>query len=558
VEDQRLDPDDMSGQTRDGHADAHAAAGSVETEPVRPGDRRALPLAWAGVTALGVIVVILVVSWQLFPRLTAAQALVDDLNPAFTVDRVKGDRGGIEMVSAATNTADALMYSDGAAEVPKLIDFISQQTERSRDDVQAMLKKDYPHLNGLLYTMPLAEVGTELPKLVHYLGTVLFMRPDQVDHMLRTDYPKIYQVVVSLPKLTAGWSAIPGTETLTRFDGTPVRTMPQLRDYLGREVVAPVERQQGNFRAMGTRGGVGFLAPLLLALGIVVIIFGTTMVVATRRGVPRNPLRFAWGVVPVVGVGVVGLVLGLNLFPRLIGGQTLLNDTRPVFALDRIQGDRAGIEFISIFVNSLGPAVLPDGGVTQEYPKLLDFVAQKVGVPTKDVRDLVKVDFPRTANLLDAVPFSASTAEASKLVDYLASSSRLASAQIWGTLRAKFPKVYQVLTNLRIVTNGWTEVPGTDNLTRFDGSPGRSVPLIRDYFRDDVIPALERQQNDFVILDTNWPPLTVFAPLLTAVGILVVGYGIVLGLLTRKQLRRQREMPSPLAPDVSIPADVSL
>ena len=96
-------------------------------------------------TVLGVIVVILVVSWQLFPRLTAAQSMVNDLNPAFTVDRVKGDRGGIEMVSAATTTADAMMYSDAAAaEVPKLIDFIAQQTGRSKDDVQAMLRQGLP------------------------------------------------------------------------------------------------------------------------------------------------------------------------------------------------------------------------------------------------------------------------------------------------------------------------------------------------------------------------------------------------------------------------------
>ncbi len=550
----------MSGEIPDGDAAAGAPTGGVQSEPVEPRGGRALPLAWAGVTVLGVIVVILVVSWQLFPRLTAAQSMVNDLNPAFTVDRVKGDRGGIEMVSAATTTADAMMYSDAAAaEVPKLIDFIAQQTGRSKDDVQAMLNKDYPHINGFLTSLPLYDVGTEIPKLVHYLGTVLFMTPDQVNHMLATDYPKIYQVTINLPKLTAAWSAIPGTEKLTRFNGTPVRTMPQMRDYLSQEVVAPVERQQGNFRPLGARGGVGFLAPLLLALGIVVIIFGTTMVVATRRGVPGNPLRFAWAVVPVVGVAVVGLVLGLNLFPRLIGGQTLLDDTRPVFALDRIQGDRAGIEFISIFVNSLGPVILPDGGVTEEYPKLLDHVANKVGVPTKDVRDLVALDFPHTANLLDGVPFSASTAEASKLVDYLASASNVTSAQMWGTLRAKFPKVYQVVTNLRLVTDGWAEVPGTDKLTRFDGSPARSVPLIRDYFRDDVIPALERQQKNYVIVDTNWPPLTVFAPLLTAVGILVLGYGILLGVLTNRQLRRKGGKPSPpaIAPNISIPADVS-
>ena len=90
----------------------------------------------------------------------------------------------------------------------------------------------------------------------------------------------------------------------------------------------------------------------------------------------------------------------------------------------------------------------------------------------------MELDFPHTAKLLDGVPFSASTAEAWKLVDYVASASNVTTDQMWGTLRAKFPKVYQVVTNLRLVTDGWAEVPGTDKLIRFDGSPARSVPLI--------------------------------------------------------------------------------
>ncbi|UQX13370.1 hypothetical protein [Candidatus Mycobacterium methanotrophicum] len=92
------------------------------------------------------------------------------------------------------------------------------------------------------------------------------MTPAQVDHMLQTDYPKINQVIVNLPELTAGWDDIPGTVNLLPTRG----------------------------------GGVAFLAPLLLVLGIVVIAFGTTMVVVTWRGVPENPLKFAWMVVPVV------------------------------------------------------------------------------------------------------------------------------------------------------------------------------------------------------------------------------------------------------------------
>src|SRR5271166_6663094 len=161
------------------------------------------------------------------------------------------------------------------------------------------------------------------------------------------------------PKLYNIFFGLTGSRTVSeQWSLTPLHNPEKLR-LMRYTYQLLLNSDLGNFRALGTRGGVGFLAPLLLALGIVVIIFGTLMVLVTRRGVPRNPLRFAWAVVSVVGVAVVALVLGLNLFPRLIGGQTLLDDMRPFFALDRIQGDRAGIEFIFIVVDALGPAVLP-------------------------------------------------------------------------------------------------------------------------------------------------------------------------------------------------------
>jgi hypothetical protein len=521
---------------------------------------KSVPICWAVVTLVGVIVIILVVWWQLFQRLNAAQSMVDDLSPAFTVERVHGDRGAIEMISAAADTGDAMMHPDGAAaEYPKLLDFVAQRAGLSRADAEALMRKDYPAINGFLSGLPLPEVSAELPKLVHYLGTVMFMSEDEVNTMLQTDYPAIWQVYVNLPKLTDGWDAIPGTENLTRFDGTPVRTMPELRTYLSEEVVGPVERQQANFRPLGVRGGVGFLAPLLLALGVIVIIFGTTMLILTKSRVPGNFTRYAWVIVSVVGVAIVGLVFALNLFPRMIGGHQLVNDTRSVFAKERIVGDRAGIEYINVFVLALGPAVLPDGGVTEEYPRLLDQVATEVGVPVQDVRDLVHLDFPRAANLLDGIPFSASTADATKLVNFLADKSGVSSAQMYDTLQTDFPQTYQLITNLKIVTDGWTEVPGTEGLTRFDGTPARSVPIIRDYFRDDIIPGLERQQPNFVIADTNWPPLVVFAPLLTAVGIAVAVFGLYIGRVTRKRLRLQAQAEaesSTIEPELPKPAGV--
>jgi hypothetical protein len=124
----------------------------------------------------------------------------------------------------------------------------------------------------------------------------------------------------------------------------------------------------------------------------------------------------------------------------------------------------------------------------------------------------------------------------------------VSTEQMWNTLRADFPQTYQLFTNLKLVSDGWAQVPGTEGFTRFDGTPSRSAPVIRDNFRDDVIPALERQQNNYVITDTNWPRLTVFAPLLTAVGVLVIVYGVLLGVLTRRQARRQSDEETPPTP----------
>jgi hypothetical protein len=106
--------------------------------------------------------------------------------------------------------------------------------------------------------------------------------------------------------------------------------------------------------------------------------------------------------------------------------------------------------------------VLSDGGVTEEYHKLLDRVAKKVGVPTSEVRQLVTQDFPHAARLLDGLPFSASVADALRLVDYLANATHTTPAQTWDMLRTHFPKIYQIITNLHTVTDGWTEVPGTE------------------------------------------------------------------------------------------------
>ena len=152
------------------------------------------------------------------------------------------------MVAAATNTGDPMMTADGAAsELPKLIDFIAERTRRSTETVKALLRTDFPHINGILTALPLSEVSGEMPKLVHYLGTALVMTPDEVEHMLQTDYPKIHQVIVNLPKVTAGWNTVPGTGSLARFNGAPVRTMPSSATTSARSWSAPLNASRATF-----------------------------------------------------------------------------------------------------------------------------------------------------------------------------------------------------------------------------------------------------------------------------------------------------------------------
>ena len=84
-----------------------------------------------------------------------------------------------------------------------------------------------------------------------------------------------------------------------------------------------------------------------------------------------------------------------------------------------------------------------------------------------------------------------------------------------------------------MVTDGFREIPGIDPLTRFDGSPVRSIPDLRDYFADDVVPGVRAVTEDFRTLDTTPPPVDVFPPLLLIVGILVIIYGVAMLTITK-------------------------
>ena len=162
-----------------------------------------------------------------------------------------------------------------------------------------------------------------------------------------------------------------------------------------------------------------------------------------------------WVVVLVVGVLVVTVVLGLNLIPRLSGGQKVLNAARPAFAPERVGGARAGINIISSDVDTADPIVTSQGGAAAEVPKLIGFVSQKTGLSQAAVLAALQKSFPHTTALLQTIPLSAVTAELPGLLTFLEKTLHVTQPQLIAALKTSFPRLAQAITNLPTVTGGW-------------------------------------------------------------------------------------------------------
>lgn len=247
----------------------------------------------------------------------------------------------------------------------------------------------------------------------------------------------------------------------------------------------------------------------------------------------------SWSVVMLVGAIVLVIVLGLQLFPRLNGGQDLLKDAQPAFTEERIEGARAGVSMVSSIVDLADPIAQREGGAAGEVPKLVAFVAKGTGLTQAQVLEALATNFPHTTALLQAIPLEDVTAELPRLVAFLSRSLKLTPAEVQAALGENFPRLAQSIAALPTVTGGWNQVPETDQLTRFDGAPARTVPDVRDYFAADVIPVLERQGGNFRRLEGTWPPVNWFAWILFGAGAVVVLYSALLVDLSRPR-RRER------------------
>jgi len=431
-------------------------------------------LAWSVVALVAVLVLGLVFGLSLYPRLNAGQEVVDGLRPAFVPERVAGDTAGINMVSEIVDVADPIVNEQGgaSAEVPKLVEFVSSETGLSSAAVLSTLQTEFPFLTHLLLSLPLTGVTAELSGLLAFLSTVLQATPVEVLTLLKTDFPALNQVITTLPAVTSGWENVPGTDKLTSFDGQPVRSVTEVRDYFAGDVIPAVAQNQANFERVDTYWPpVSGIPILLTVIGVLVLLFALVMMSRTSRGrVSRGEALATSTAVLLLGVLVLGLVFGLRLYPRLDGGAELISSTQPIFTQDRVAGDVAGVKMVSDITDVADPITTPDSPAAPEVGKLVGAVSATAKLPAPAVVATLQARFPHTTHLLLALPLSNVTKELPELLTFLTTTLKVSPAELQTALTTNFPALAQVITHLPAVTNGWNAVPGTEKLTRFDGS----------------------------------------------------------------------------------------
>jgi hypothetical protein len=497
-------------------------------------ENRSGVLQWVIVLGVGALVVTVVLALKLIPRLSDGQKVLNGARPAFTNGHLEADVAGINIISRNVDMADPIMEASGgaAAEVPALVGYAAKQLHVTPAQALAAIKKNFPHTYALLTAIPLSSVTAELPKLVAFLSKTLKLPPAQVLAALNTNFPALAQAINNLPTVTNGWDEIQNINGLTRFNGTPVRTVPQLRDYFKADLIPAVAAQQKNFQSLDGTSSVNWIAPLLLIVGIIVMLFAGVMILRNRQGASPPERLASAGVVAVVGVVVVALVLVLSLIPRTSDGQKLLAGLQPAFTAQRVHGDRAGVTMVSAIVNTENPIMTPHGGAAAEVPKLVAFVSSKTGLTPTQVLTALQTNFPHTTGLLEALPLTAVTAELTKVVQLLGP----------GVVTA-VPHLAQTVLNAPYVTGGWNNVPGTSAATtRFTGTPIKTVPQVRDYFSADVIPVLETQRANYASL-TSTSKINFIGPLVLIVGIIVIAYGLLMIMLARPPRPRPERSP---------------
>ncbi len=244
----------------------------------------------------------------------------------------------------------------------------------------------------------------------------------------------------------------------------------------------------------------------------------------------------AWLVVALVGVVIVVLVLALRLAPRLGAGQELLDASEPALTDERVAGDRAGVDFISRYVDLADPLMTTRGGGRRDVATLVGLVARRTKRSPAQVRRDLRREAPHVAALLRALPLSGAAREIPALTGYLATTLNITREDLAAELERAFPSLAQTLTALPGVATGWNDIPGIGGLTRFDGTTAvRTVPQLRDHLAQDLVATIERDRDDLQDL-AGRGGIGYIPTLLLVVAVVLIAFGLL-------QARRARDAP---------------
>jgi hypothetical protein len=258
--------------------------------------------------------------------------------------------------------------------------------------------------------------------------------------------------------------------------------------------------------------------------------------VQARATLERAPIKRDWAVVIGLGILILVIVGAFGYFPRLNGANDVIGDFKPVFEQQRVDSAVAGAEFVHETVLFGDPIATTAGGAVAQYRRLMSFVGERSALTESQVRRAVRRVAPSIAALLEAVPLSRIASEVPRLLAYLSKKLKLPGDRLRAALEKRVPGLAQSIQAVVPVGLGWNAIPGTADLTRFDGLTAvRTLPAFDQYVRQDLLRVVSDQRDNFERLASSWPPVNLLPTLLAMIGALVTLYGLVMMRVSRRR-----------------------
>lgn len=262
-------------------------------------------------------------------------------------------------------------------------------------------------------------------------------------------------------------------------------------------------------------------------------------------------MRVAWLIVILVGVLVLSLVFGLQLFHRLDDGQKVLDDAEHLFRDDAIVAQRTASDAVNTIAGGVSPILDEEGGAAADVGPLIAFLSSVLNLTEDEVVEVLQEEAPKTLNLLLALPLEDVTAELygpdaalggePGLLALVAELTGLSEDEVVVALQENVPNLTTTILALPTITAANTVRTG---LTDADENELVGLAGIATYLDDRIVDVTNRQSTNFQHTNGIQPNLNGIPWLLVGIGGLVVFFGGLMFLVTG----RMRFEASPSVP----------